>query len=437
MFKKIKANSELQAMVSNIGWLALQKFLTVGLNFIVVIMVIRYLGPKNLGVLTYAQALVAIFSSLVSLGLGQIVIQALVKASEKKTQLILGSSFILMLIGASISVLLLMSLAIFTENSFQEKMAILIISFSCFFQCFNSIDYYFQSKIKSRYFVFAQIAQSILSVLLRLGLLYFKASLLAFAFAYLFDAVVLGLNLIFVYYWRVGNLLKWRASTDAMFFLLGRSWPLMFSGLAVAVYMQVDQVMLKWLMGPSAVGLYGAAVKITGFWYFVPSIIGQTLFPVLIRAYKETPIFFYQKMRLYFFFSIWFPLLVALLFSFLAPWIIQFLYGASYKSSAVVLAVSMWGAVFVFIGVASTNYLLIKGRQKIIMITTVIGALLNIGFNIFLIPTLGLLGAALSTFLAYALVNYFVLFLFKDSRDSFWLISRSFLPIGIFKNGKI
>ena len=60
----------------------------------------------------------------------------------------------------------------------------------------------------------------------------------------------------------------------------------MLSGITVSIYMKIDQVMIKEMLGAEAVGQYAAAVRLSEVWYFIPIIIASSLFPAIVNAKK-------------------------------------------------------------------------------------------------------------------------------------------------------
>ena len=100
--------------------------------------------------------------------------------------------------------------------------------------------------------------------------------------------------------------------------------------------------------------------------------------------------------------------------------------GAAYSEAGVVLAIYVWAGVFVFLGVASSKWLLLGGYQKVMLYRTLFGALINIQANWLLIPLLGIRGAALATVISYFIAAFSVL-LRSDTRISAIMMARSFI----------
>ena len=67
-----------------------------------------------------------------------------------------------------------------------------------------------------------------------------------------------------------GNILLWRWKSEIGRELLKNCWPLILSGVLVSVYVNIDQVMIKEMIGVKDVGLYSVATRLSTVWYFIP-----------------------------------------------------------------------------------------------------------------------------------------------------------------------
>ncbi|MEJ2615042.1 MAG: oligosaccharide flippase family protein, partial [Ignavibacteriaceae bacterium] len=128
---------------SNTSWLFGQRVLKLVISFVVNIYVIRYLGPSEFGLFSYAVSFVGLFTAISALGLDNIIVRELVNEPDKKDR-ILGSTFYLKLFGAVLSILFIGLTLLFISGEELTSVLILIISISAFFQTTNVIDFYFQ-----------------------------------------------------------------------------------------------------------------------------------------------------------------------------------------------------------------------------------------------------------------------------------------------------
>ncbi len=139
---KINFKSEtFKRYFKNTSWLFAEKILRILISFLVTVLVIRYLGPEQFGLLSYAISFYGLFSAISVLGLENISIRELVKYPEKRDN-ILGSVFLLRLVGG-IATIILIALTLFISCEPTDiSILILIISTSAIFQSFSVFDYF-------------------------------------------------------------------------------------------------------------------------------------------------------------------------------------------------------------------------------------------------------------------------------------------------------
>jgi len=420
----IKDHPGFRKYFANTSWLMGERILRMAVSLFVGIFVARYLGPERYGLLSYANSFVGIFIVLGTLGLDDIIVRELVKTPEQQEK-ILGSSFLLKLVGTLLMWMAILAAVPFTKNDFQTNILIVIIAFGAVFQAFNVIDFNFQAKVKSKFIVHAQFVQLIISSIVKIILVVNETPLIWFASVYCLDAIVLAMGLIFVYFYNDENIFHWKWSFETSKYLLRDSWPLIFAGVVVSVYMKIDQVMIKEMLGAKEVGLYAAAVKLSEAWYFLPLAITSSLFPAIINAKLYQKEDYFQRLQKLYDLMVWIAVAIALPTAILSPWIVEFLYGNEYLESSSVLNIHIWSGIFVFLGVASSKYLLAENYIKKTFYRTFVGALLNIIMNYYLIGIMGIKGAALSTFASHFFAAYFYDILDKDLREMFILKTKS------------
>jgi O-antigen/teichoic acid export membrane protein len=387
--------------------------------------VVRYLGPERFGVLSYALSFVGLFTAISALGLDGVVVRNLVEKPEQK-DVILGAAFFLKILGALIMWLSILMVIPFTNNDYSTNILVAIIAFSAIFQSLNVIDFFNQATVQARYTVKAQLLQLIVSSTLQIVFVLKSAPLIWFAWVYVFDAAILALGLLVGYELRNKKLFKWRLSFVEARKLMADSWPLVFAGVVVSVYMKIDQVMIKEMLDTQAVGYYAAAVKLSEAWYFIPMAICSSLFPAVVEAKNNDQQLFIKRIKLLYFTVFWLAFVVALPVTFISPWIIDSFYGNTFEQSADVLRIHIWAGLFVALGVASSSWLLSENLQKLSLYRTLIGSIINIGLNIILIPLYGIEGAALATLISYAVATFTLVF-FKQSRQHSWVMIKAVL----------
>jgi O-antigen/teichoic acid export membrane protein len=128
----------------------------------------------------------------------------------------------------------------------------------------------------------------------------------------------------------------------------------------------------------------------------------------------------------------WLAIGIALPITFLANDIIKLLFGTQYQETAGVLQIYVWAGIFVFLGVASGQYLIVENYTKISFLRTFTGAIINIILNIILIPKYGINGAAIATIISYFISTFFIVLMPKTYKNSI-LMFKSFSPFGCIK----
>ena len=424
---RLDGRHTLQAVLGNTGWLFADKVVRMGIGLFVGIWLARYLGPESFGQLSYAIAFVALFSAIATLGMNSIVVRELVRNPEKKNE-ILGSAFVLKLSGGCLAFIVALTAIWFMRPTDTLSFWLVgIIALGMIFQAFDAVDFWFQSKVQSKYTVYAKNGAFLTASAVKIWLILNQAGLLAFAWVGLAEIMLGAVGLLFAFK-ATGNVfssiqVRWPLAQN----LLSKSWPLLLSGLAVTAYMRVDIVMLKEMVGNQEAGIYSAATSLSEVWYFLPVVIVASLSPIIIKSRDTNPDLYISRLRRLYFFMVWLAIGVALPLSILASWLVGILYGQQYMEAAPVLAVHLWAGIAVFLGVASSQHLLAEKLQKISFYRTLIGLVCNIAMNLALIPKWGAMGAAIATVISYFIAT-FSLVVFKSTRThTIYLLTALFV----------
>jgi O-antigen/teichoic acid export membrane protein len=447
--KKLKALKSHQGFMKyfiNTSWLLGERSLRLVVGLFVGIWVARYLGPEQFGLFSYAQSFVGLFTAIATLGLDGIVVRELVKDESRRDELI-GAAFWLKILGA-LGVLIVLAIAVkLTSNDSYTNSLVFVIASATIFQSFNVVDMYFQSKVLSKYIVYANVISLFISSIVKISLILNEAPLIAFAWVILFDSFILASGFIYFYLKNRRHSeqpadrhsvldtkfsFSWKFNKSTALSLLKDSWPLIVSGVVISIYMKIDQVMIMEMMDTEAVGQYAAAVRISEAWYFIPGVIASSLFPAIINAKKQSEERYYARLKHLYDLMVWIAVAIALPMTFLSDWVVNLLYGEEYNQAGSVLMIHVWAGVFVFLGVASGKWLLSENLQIFSTVNTSIGAIVNVLLNYILIPKIGVSGAAWATLVSYFVAAYLCLLFFKKTRINFANLSNSLFFLRIF-----
>lgn len=423
---RIEHRPHLLKAMSNTGWLLGDNVVRMGVGLIVGVWMARYLGPAEYGLFNYALAFVTLFASIAGLGLGGIVVRDLVKEPVSANEL-LGTTFLLQVVGGLLAFSLVAAAAVFARpDDGLARLIIAVLGFAMVFKSTEVVKYWFQSRVQSRYVVWIEGGVFLLFASIKVALILGQASLMAFVWASFAEGLLAAIGLLGVYAWRGGHLNVWRFRWNLAKRLLKDSWPLILSGVAVMVYMRIDQIMLGQMLGDQAVGIYSAAVRLSEAWYFVPVAIGGSVFPAIIEAKRLGEGVYHGRLQKLYALMAWLAIFVAIPVTLLSGWIVDVLFGAAYVEAAPALSISIWSGVAVAMSVVHNKWLLTEGLQNYSLIYTVIGALANVILNLYWIPRFGVEGAAWATLCAQ-FVPVFVQLLIPKARVNLAMMLRALL----------
>jgi O-antigen/teichoic acid export membrane protein len=425
-----KNNAAFIRYLKNTCWIIGEQYLRIITGLFVGIWVARYLGPEQFGQYSYAFAFTAIFGGIAKLGLDGIMVRELVNHPEMRDTY-LGTAFWLKVIGAFVVMGSMVAIVPFTNNDTTTNLFIFIITAGLIFQSFEVVEFYFQSQVLAKLVAICKVIQLALSSMIKIYLLLNEAELIYFVVVTTFDMLSLAVSYYVAY--KVRENLAFYKYFDIKIAkqLLKYSWPLIFSSIVVSVYMRIDQIMIKEMLGEHEVGIYSAAVRLSEAFYFIPVLITASLFPAILNAKNQSEELYRIRMQRLYTLMVWLAIAIAVPMSFLADWLILLLFGHEYKDAGQVLMIHIWSSIFVFIGVAASKWVIAENFLKNALLRTSMAALLNIVLNIILIKWYGVLGAAVGTLLSMMFANFISLYFWGKTRPCFYAQLRGFYD---FKN---
>ncbi len=419
---------DVQKLITNTGWLFFESVFRLVISVLVGAWVARYLGTEQFGKLNLAVAYLAILTPIVRLGLDSIVVQRIVNEGEdnpKQTGVILGTAFALRLFTSLLLAIPLLFI-VYSLNDGDLLLTALsaLLAFGLVFQSLEVVTFWFRSQVNAKSTVIGHnISLTIVSLLKVLAILT-NAPLMMFGVLYALD-VILYMLFIWLIYQRhqrkyVTTPPRWSFNASYAWGMLRQSAPLILAGLAVSVYMRIDQIMLSQLLpkgvAESAVGVYSVAVRISEMWYFIPGALVVSTFPALLKSKKENEELYRKRLQRLFNLVVLVAYSVALPMTFLAGVIVDVLYGAEYAESVLPLIILTWAGVWVSLGLVRSQVYIAEGVASYSMWATVAGALVNVILNFWLIPPLGALGCAIATLISQVIAAHLSTFFTSKTR---------------------
>lgn len=377
------------------------------------IYIARYLGPEDFGVLSYVLAISTFIIAISRLGMDAILVRELVSHPEKK-QALMGTAFWMMFITAIVCSSIVAAVVWSIGELPAVKLYASIISMSAIFASALVVDYCFQSEVRANVSAICKSITLFLMSFVKLYLIYIQADLVWFVYAFLMDNAVLAAMFLLAaaQQGRVG-FIKCFCWEDAKSMLVS-AWPLVLGAVSIQIYMRIDQIMIRNILGLNDVGLYSAAVRIYEAWAIVITILTVSLLPAIVKLKQGSEKNYHKRMTQLFRFVIWVSVGAALFVLIVSEHLMVFAFGGEYRASAPVVDIIMWTAVFAAMGSVSARYFNVERMERKFAVRTALAAVLNVGLNFMLIPLYGIKGAALSTLFCTFFANYLMDWFDKD-----------------------
>ncbi len=393
--------------LSNTLWMFGVRFCLLAVNFFVSIWVARHLGPTNYGLFNYVVSFGGLFAFFSGFGIDAILGRELLNNFERRS-LILGNAIALYAVSSIFIVLFMNITAAFSDPDPYTQYLIFIFSLTFIFQPVSTLNVFFQATVKAKTLSVIQFIVSVFSAILKIiGILsgFFVAW---FVLVILVESTLSTLITGYTFF-RSGEKISFKLDREISSQLLTYGLPFMLSVVATGVYMKIDQVMLKHMLGVAETGIYSVAVKLTEVWYMIPNLITASVFPAIINSRRVSLDIYYNRLQKLLWLMFITAVAIILPLIFLAEPMISMLFGPDFQSASKPFIIYVWSSIPTFLLPALTAYMTAEHRGTTLLFISCIGSLINIALNLILIPRFGITGSAIATLIAYCVPMVFLL----------------------------
>ncbi|MBR1548792.1 MAG: flippase [Prevotella sp.] len=393
LFKHIHLSETKDTIVRNLFWAVAGKIVNLLGGLLVGIIVARYLGPEQYGLMNYVISYVFLFQTFALFGLDSIEIREEAKG-HIPYQTVIGTAFWLKAVFGICFIIIAVSTSWLMEANSYTTLLVAIYSLSIVLNSTIVIRNYFTSIVQNEYVVKAEISRTVIGIFIKLALLMTNASLTLFVTAYMFDFVLLGTGYIAAYRYKVGALREWHFDKECAKYLLHESFPLLLTNAAVIIYQRIDQVMIGNMIDKSSVGYFSVAARFTEVLIFLPMILAQTITPILVKARERNMEEYKSKAQQFMDISFWLSLAVSAVVSMLAYWLIRYTFGTAYLPAVAILQVMAFKAASVALSNTAGAMLITEGLQRYAILRDGFGCIVCVLLNYLLLPRYGIMAAA-------------------------------------------
>lgn len=188
------------------------------------------------------------------------------------------------------------------------------------------------------------------------------------------------------------------------------STPLIFSSLAYYSWFFIDRFMINQFLGKDELGVFSVAVRFAAPIGLVLGVLESALFPIVLNNYKnnETKKLLSNLLNIVMFgFGLFFLGIICF-----SPNFYNLLVNAKFFYGHSLCFILCLGQFFSKIYFFNPGFAIEK-KTTIFLTITVISSIINLGINYFLVPRMGILGAAIATGIS-AILYFVLLFIYSN-----------------------
>ena len=278
--------SQVKTIFNNMSWLLISQIIASICGFIWTILLARYLGVEQYGILGFAISLTGIMCILFDLGVGIHSVRHIATDYDSAPKY-LGNVIPLKGIFSITGFIIIFIVLLIMKVDMLTLTVTLLFAIEQiirkFFELMNST---FQAFEEGKY---QGIGNTIINLLLLIFILiaiFTDLGIYGISIAYILSNII---ALSYAYYALVKNITKPKYEFDATFCKAVTLAALPFAATAIlsSIYYSIDVVMLTNMAGNYSTGIYNATYKLISVLTLFYSIYGAVIFPVMSKFYKN------------------------------------------------------------------------------------------------------------------------------------------------------
>ena len=404
----------------NVFFSLIDKAIVFVFSMFISIALARYLGASDYGRYTFFGVIYTFVNSFACFGMQQIVTKEFA-AYENKRKAVLYAAIIVAFATGMITELGVLILQLIT--GFLSWLEVAVLGVICLFNVCQIFYYYLTATYQLKYVVKIKNIVLIWMVVIYIVLIMSKASVEWFILVYaLKECGTLGVSFLAFLCSREKEKIRYQeAAVSEIFFIIGKlihlCLPLLLGGLSVTIYMKIDQVMIKSMLGEEQLGIYSVGIKLVDAFFFIPPAVTAGLLPYFAKQYMEEPTIFWTRYERFASALNAIAYMYVIVLAVLGKWMIHFLYGEEYAEAYKILMVTIWTVIPVCMGCMRGIFLSIMEYSGLSFFFSIAAAVMNMAMNYLMIPVSGALGAAIASVISYWVQGFMLTFISPKLRQ--------------------
>ena len=406
--------SEVKNLFKNSSWMMISQVITSICAFVWTILIARYLGASDFGIMSFAISFSTMINIFLDLGIGTYATRNISRKNKLASEY-LGKLIPLKILLTFLILFISLIILILMGKNYLSTIITLIFVLEIAFMSFSGLlQGVFQAFGKIKYQAIGNIIYSFMLLIFVFITIYFKLGLIFIACSYALSFLIL---FIYSYKKTLKNITVPKFKIDYNFCkkAVKLSIPFALTGFFYTIYFSIDTVMLSYLSGDYATGIYNASYKIINVLTTFFPVYQAVVFPLMSKLFEGSE----DLLKLSYSKSVKYLLIIimpiTLGISLYATPLVTLIYGSDYIMSGPVMQVLVWTVGFLFVnGAAST---LLNASNKEVSVTKIycVAALFNVGLNLILIPSFSYHGAALATVISEILICVLMVYVVRNT----------------------
>ena len=408
--------SEIQTLFKNISWVTTSQVIVNLCAFLWTIAIARYLGVNDYGILSFAISFTVLLGMGTDIGMSTFATREISKDKSITHKFINNVIPFKILLSIALFIVTALILILLGYNKLTIEVA-LIISLETIFICMiKFIGGVFQAYENQKINSIGEMIAGILLLIFTLIVIMFDLGLIGVAISYALAYLIFLLHMVINMNKSFG-IPKFEFDFKFWKDIAIKSIPFGLSIFFYTVYFSIDVVMIQFLSGDFATGIYNSAYKIVSVFAAFYVIYQYVIFPLMSKLYAENANLLKVSFEQSFKYSLLILLPLCIGVYFYSPYIIDLIYSSQYALASPAMQILIWTVVFLFINGVATSLLNSIGKEVSVTKIYLIAAIFNIVLNYLTIPVWSYIGASITTVLSEILI--LVLMMYSISKTEY------------------